>query len=70
MNLPPLEQACTRCKGRAVEDDRDQDCIVACPDCNGSGFRPTRIGLQILTLVQHNARMTVNAEWRVAGVAS
>jgi len=43
-----------------------KDNYVDCPDCRGSGFKPTEIGARILTLIKHNAKLAVSAELQVS----
>jgi hypothetical protein len=63
--LPDLEVTCPFCKGQKTFRDEfteDNDGIVNCHRCNGSGFVPTDLGKQILSLVQHKARLAVMPE--------
>lgn len=64
--LPTLEELCPICKGRGgYADIEDDNGWAACGKCNGSGYVPTAIGVQILELVRHNSRLNVTAELRV-----
>lgn len=63
-----LEVSCALCNGRGwhiyVENEEDR---TPCYKCNGSGFVPTEAGVRILSLIRHNARLTVSAELDVSG---
>ena len=61
-SLPELETSCLPCKGKGGYSDVEDDGFAKCPYCHGSGFVPTDFGKQILSLVQHNARLAVRPE--------
>lgn len=65
-DIPPLEQKCPDCKGKGNTYNVEEDCVLDCKICNGSGFVPTTIGARILDLIRHNSRVTVSAELRVS----
>lgn len=64
-SFPKLEIPCYFCEGKKFffdETVEQNDGMVPCCNCNGSGFVPTDFGKQILSLVQHNARLAVRPE--------
>lgn len=68
--FPPLEQICPVChgaKGRRYSEIEEDDGWADCYKCQGSGFVPTELGVQILTLMRHNSKVTVKAQLCVAG---
>jgi hypothetical protein len=57
-NLPELETTCSACHGkRGYSDIEADDGWAECLSCNGTGFIPTPLGTQILTLLSHQCRV-------------
>ncbi len=69
-SLPQLEEVCPSCngnRGRFYTEVEENNGWGDCSRCKGSGFIPTKTGAQILSLIRHNSKVTVNAELCVAG---
>lgn len=65
--IPPLEMKCVECDGDGRSRSSDGECFF----CNGSGYIPTPLGRSIITLVQHNLKISERSlpEWRRVWVA-
>lgn len=68
MNIE-LEFQCACCHGRGRvprlgDCDAEEDGCLECRECNGSGYRPTELGKQILLLVQHNSKVKIRTEFQ------
>jgi DnaJ-class molecular chaperone len=67
LKMKPLEITCDHCNGRGrFSDHEEAGGSIECRECNGSGFKPTQLGVQILELIRHNSRVEINAELRVS----
>ncbi len=60
--IPNLEKVCAVCSGKKYAYSSEEDSIMDCFNCNGSGFVPTEAGKSILDLMRHNSRVKVTAE--------
>ena len=68
--IPILEEVCPSCKGekgRYYADAARDDGWSDCPRCKGSGFVPTDAGKRILSLIQHNSKLSINAQLCLGG---
>ena len=68
--IAKLEVKCPSCNGTKSCYDSETDSFLDCKECGGSGFKPTAIGKQILTLIRHNSKVNITAELYVSGAPS
>ena len=64
LKIPQLEELCPACKGKGLYAEVDEK--IPCYKCNGSGYVPTKEGLQIIALIRHNSRITIEADLQIA----